>query len=147
AGRLGMDHGRVLVSRYAIPVLAAYLHANEGRFPDHVEQSKALYWYVHAGLWGRHAGSTETYLARDLEILRETGLDGLIRELAIARGGSLQIREEDFAVSTLGARFYPLLYKMTRMGAARDLGSGLPLRSQLLGRNSSLEVHHIIPKA
>ena len=33
------------------------------------------------------------------------------------------------------------------MGEARDLGSGLPLRRQLLGRKSSLEVHHVIPKA
>lgn len=147
AGRLGMDHGRVLVSRYAIPVLTAYLHAHGGRFPNHIEQSKALYWYVHAGLWGRHAGSTETFLARDLEVLREAGLDGVIRELAVARGGSLEIREDDFSGSTLGARFYPLLYMMTRMGTARDLGTGLPLKSHLLGRNSSLEVHHIIPKA
>lgn len=147
AGRLGMDHGRVLVSRYAIPILTAYLHQHGGRFPDHTEQSKVLYWYVHAGLWGRHAGSTESFLARDLEVLRESGVDGLIDELANARGGSLRIREEDFAVSTLGARFYPLLYMMTRMTAAKDLGTGLPLRSHLLGRNSSLEVHHIIPKA
>lgn len=147
AGRLGMDHGNVLISRYAIPVLTAYLHGQGGRFPNHVEQSKALYWYVHAGLWGRYAGSTETYLARDLEILSEGGLNGLIAELANARGGTLRIRDEDFQGSTLGARFYPLLYTMTRMGEARDLGSGLPLRMQLLGRKSSLEVHHVIPKA
>ena len=49
--------------------------------------------------------------------------------------------------STLGARFYPVLYLLTRMGDARDWGSGLPLKAGLLGRMSQLEVHHIFPKA
>lgn len=147
AGRLGMDHGKVLISRYAIPLLTAYLHDRGGRFGSHQEQSKALYWYIHAGLWGRYAGSTETYLSRDLEILFDRGLDGVIAELANARGGTLRVRDQDFQGSTLGARFYPLLYMMTRMGEAKDLGTGLPLKAHLLGRNSRLEVHHIIPKA
>jgi hypothetical protein len=33
------------------------------------------------------------------------------------------------------------------MGAARDWGTGLPLKSSLLGKMSRLEVHHIFPKA
>jgi len=36
---------------------------------------------------------------------------------------------------------------MTRMGEARDWGSGLPLKANLRGRMSRLEVHHIFPKA
>jgi hypothetical protein len=48
---------------------------------------------------------------------------------------------------SLGARFYPVLYLLTRMGAARDWGTGLPLRASLLGKMSSLEVHHVFPKA
>ena len=48
---------------------------------------------------------------------------------------------------SLGARFYPVLYLLTRMGASRDWGTGLPLKSSLLGKMSSLEVHHIFPKA
>src|SRR5690606_29650037 len=46
-----------------------------------------------------------------------------------------------------GARFYPVLYLLTRMGAARDWGTGLPLKANLLGKMSRLEVHHIFPKA
>ena len=36
---------------------------------------------------------------------------------------------------------------LTRMGVARDWGTGLPLKANLLGRMSRLEVHHIFPKA
>ena len=36
---------------------------------------------------------------------------------------------------------------LTRMGEARDWGSGLPLKANLLGKMNKLEVHHIFPKA
>jgi hypothetical protein len=49
---------------------------------------------------------------------------------------------------SLGARFYPVLYLLTRMGQARDWGTGgLPLKTGLLGKMNKLEVHHIFPKA
>jgi hypothetical protein len=40
-----------------------------------------------------------------------------------------------------------VLYLLTRMGDAKDWGTGLTLKSSLLGRMSRLEVHHIFPKA
>ena len=40
-----------------------------------------------------------------------------------------------------------MLYLLTRMGGARDWGTGLPLKASLLGKMSRLEVHHIFPKA
>lgn len=147
AGRLGLDHDRVLMARGAFPVLVKVLDDLGGRFPDRRSADKALYWYVHAGLWGRYAGATETALAQDLETLRSKGVDGLIEHIANSRGGSLSVRPEDFGGSTLGARFYPLLYMMTRTGNALDLGSGIPVRDGLLGHNAALEVHHIIPRA
>jgi hypothetical protein len=36
---------------------------------------------------------------------------------------------------------------LTRMGESRDWGTGLPLKANLLGKMSRLEVHHIFPKA
>jgi len=52
-----------------------------------------------------------------------------------------------FTSWSLGARFYPVLYMITRMGQARDWGTGLPLKASLLGKMNQLEVHHIFPKA
>ncbi len=46
AGRLGLDHDRVLGSRYSFPVLASYLERRGGRLTDHAERDKLLYWYI-----------------------------------------------------------------------------------------------------
>ena len=40
-----------------------------------------------------------------------------------------------------------MLYALTRVGDAQDWGTGLALKSSLLGRMNALEVHHIFPKA
>lgn len=147
AGRLGLDHDRVLMGRYAFPVVSLLLHLSGGRFKDHVHRDKVLYWYVHAALWGRFAGSTETVLQQDYDTVHRDGIDGLIEALRRWRGGNLDVRPHDFEGATKGSRFYPMLYLLTRVKGARDLGSGLELRAEMLGKLASLQVHHIFPKA
>jgi hypothetical protein len=146
AGRLGLDHDRVLMGRYAFPVMCRYLHKRGGRVPDAGAGDALLYWYVQAGMWGRFAGSTETVLNQDLDAVDRDGVDGLLRNLRQTRG-DLTVRESDFAGYTSGARFYPVLYLLTRTLAARDFGSGLPLSAHMLGHLTGLQVHHIFPKA
>ena len=146
SGRLGLDHDQVLMGRFAVPVLALYLNLSDGKFLSKTDQDKALYWYIHAGLWGRFAGSTESTLASDYETLKKGGLDSLIQVVAQTRGGSLNISAADFKVNTMGSRFYPLLYLLTRVTLAQDLYSGIPLHKELLGKLSDLQVHHIFPK-
>ncbi|TVT56346.1 DUF262 domain-containing protein [Amycolatopsis rhizosphaerae] len=148
SGRLGVDHDRVLMGRSGIPVIARLLHRTPGgKFTDAEHRDKVLFWHIHAGLWGRFAGSVETVLQQDYETLERSGIDGLIASLERWRGGNLDIQAHDFEASTIGSRFYPLLYLLTRVKGARDLGSGLPLRAETLGKLSSLQVHHIFPKA
>ena len=147
AGRLGLDHARVLFGRFAIPVMVRHLEQRGGAV-DEVERDKLLFWFVQAGMWGRYSGSTETYIDRDLDCLEgpEGGLDRLLEELRLWHGG-LRVEPGHFRGHSLGARFYPVLYMLTRMGQARDWGTGLPLRAGMLGRMSALEVHHVFPKA
>jgi hypothetical protein len=147
AGRLGLDHNRVLMSRYAFPVVCRLLHQAGGRFADSGEIDRVLYWYVHSALWGRFAGSTETVLNQDYDTASRSGIGGLITSLERWRGGNLMIDGQDFEGFGQGSRFYPLLYMLTRVQGARDFGSGLPLRSHLLGHLMSLQIHHIFPKA
>jgi hypothetical protein len=71
----------------------------------------------------------------------------LIASLERWRGGNLDVQPHDFGGSTRGSRFYPLLYLLTRARGARDFGSGLELKAELLGKLSSLQVHHVFPKA
>lgn len=148
AGRLGLDHDRVLGGRYALPVMSRYVFQRGDKLKDAREQDKLLYWYIHSFLWGRFAGSTETVLSQDLHVLssQEGGLDRLIEQIRQSRG-DLRIRPENFSAWSLGARFYPMLYLMTRVCKARDWGTGLQLSACLLGKLNKLQVHHIFPRA
>jgi hypothetical protein len=147
AGRLGLDHDRVLMGRYAFPVVARLLHESGGHFADAGQTDRVLFWYIQSALWGRFAGSTETALNQDYDAASRSAVDGLISSLERWRGGNLTIGGYDFEGFGQGSRFYPLLYMLTRVHGARDFGSGLPLHSHMLGYLTGLQVHHIFPKA
>jgi hypothetical protein len=146
-GRLGLDHDQVLFGRFAIPVMVRYLDKRSGSL-DATERDKMLFWFVQAGMWGRFSGSTESYIDQDLAALEgsDGGLDKLLEQLRLWHGG-LRAEPGHFTGWSLGARFYPVLYLLTRMGESKDWGTGLPLKSSLLGKMNKLEVHHIFPKA
>ncbi len=151
AGRLGLDHDQVLFGRFGIPVIVRYLdqrQANKAGPMNEKERDKMLFWYAQAAMWGRFSGSTESFIDKDLEALEgaDGGLDKLLDQLRLWHGG-LRAEPGHFTGWSLGARFYPVLYLMTRMSVARDWGTGLPLKANLLGKMNKLEVHHIFPKA
>lgn len=142
-GRLGLDHDQVFFGRFGVPVMVRYLDQRTGPL-DEKERDKLLFWYVQAGMWGRFSGSTESYIDQDLGALEgpDGGLDKLLEQLRLWHGG-LRVEPGHFTGWSLGARFYPVLYLLTRMGQARDWGTGLPLKANLLGKMNKLEVHHI----
>lgn len=144
ADRTGLDHARVLFGPFAVPVMARYLDQRQGPLSPG-DRGKLLFWYLHAGMWGRFSGSTETKINEDIHAVETEGLDGLIERLRTWRGG-LQVEPEHFDASTVGARFYPVLYFLTRMGEARDLCDGTVLKKGMLGKMARLELHHIFPK-
>ena len=144
--RLGLDHGRVLGSVFSIITMLGHLKYKNWKLDNSKEWDKLLYWYVHSSLWGRYASSTESTLAQDLKVISDgKGIDGLIAMIKQSRG-DLKVRPEDFWGWSTGARFYPLLYLLTRTNHSRDWGTNLELSCSLLGHNSTLEVHHIFPK-
>lgn len=147
SGRLGLDHDQVFFGRFGVPVMVRYLDRRSGPM-NAKERDKLLFWFVQAGMWGRFSGSTESFIDQDLAALEgaDGGLDKLLEQLRLWHGG-LRAEPGHFTGWSLGARFYPVLYLLTRMGEARDWGTGLPLKSSLLGKMSRLEVHHIFPKA
>ncbi len=160
SSRLGLDHDRVLGGVAAVPVMSRFIAQRGFRLPDAQTSDKLLYWYVHSFLWGRYSGSTETVLNTDLQLVDPAlrgpqarseqapgePLDRLISELRRHRG-DLRIHSDDLLGWSRGARFYPLLYMLSRVEGARDLRSGLELRKHLLGQHASLEIHHLFPKA
>ncbi len=147
--RMGLDHDQVLFAKLAIPLLVAFYNKYDGEL-NNEHRDKLLFWYAQAGMWGRYAGSPETVLDRDLTIIHESktpasAMASLIKELLRWRGG-LEVEAQHFEGSTRGNRFYSVLYMMTRMGQARDLYNGLPLKKHQLGKSAQLELHHIFPK-
>lgn len=145
SGRLGLDHDRVFFARFAVPVMVRYLDQKSGKLTE-VERDKLLFWYIQAGMWGRFSGSTESVIDKDMEALSEGGLDRLLEEMRLSHGG-FKIEKGHFTGWSRGARFYPVLYWLTRVSEAKDWESGLPLKASMLGQMSSLEVHHIFPKS
>ncbi len=150
-GRLGLDHDQVFFGKFAVPVMARYLDQRQAKklgTMDEKERDKLLFWYAQAAMWGRFSGSTESFIDQDLAALEgeDGGLDKLLDQLRLWHGG-LRVEPGHFTGWSLGARFYPVLYLLTRMGGAKDWGTGLPLKAGMLGKMSRLEVHHIFPKA
>ncbi len=148
AGRLGLDNDAVLGGTACFPLMSRFLIQHGGHIADHKERDKLLFWYVNTFLWGRYAGSTETVLNQDLDAIEvsDGALDHLIALLRQNRG-DLRLQSHDFMGWNKGARFYPLLYMLTRVYHARDWDTGVELSNHLLGHLSRLELHHIFPKA
>ncbi|MEX2347749.1 MAG: DUF262 domain-containing protein [Balneolaceae bacterium] len=148
SSRLGLDHDRVLGSVYSFPLMCRYIYDNGMSLGDHRQRDQLLYWYIHTMLWGRYAGSTESTLDKDLDLIEDTDqpIENLVQELRQNRG-DLKLYGSDFRGWSRGARFYPMLYLLTRVWHAKDWGSGDELSHHLLGNLSGLQLHHIFPKA
>ena len=146
--RLGLDHDRVLFGRFGITVMSHFIDRRPSALKDEVERDQLLYWYLHCAMWGRFSGSTESWIDSDLARLENLaeGLPELLRGLRQWHG-DLKVQAGHFEGTTLGARFYPILYLLTRTRGAMDLGFGTELKKDLLGKMSQLEVHHIFPKS
>ena len=116
AGRIGLDHDRVLFGRYGVPVMVRYMDRRTEPM-DAEESDKLLFWFAQAGMWGRFSGSTETIIDQDLAALEgpNGGLDALIEQLRLWQGG-LRVEAGHFDGWSLGARFYPVLYMLTPHG-------------------------------
>ena len=148
SSRLGLDHDRVLGSRYSFPLMVRYLENRGGALSDPKERDGLLFWYIHTLLWGRYSGSTETILNQDLQAIEQIdeGLNKLLEGLRRNRG-DLKVNAGDFSGWSVGTRFYPLLYLLTRVHHAKDWDTGIELSNHMLGSKSRLHLHHIFPKS
>lgn len=145
--RLGLDHARVLTGHNALAVMARYVDQRSDRLTLR-EENLLLYWYLASAIRSRFSGSPETTMQRDLAAMEELdgGLDRLIEELHLS-SGEIRVEPGHFDAARVNSRFFPLLYALTRIGGARDFCSGLELKQHLLGKQSSLQLHHLFPKS
>ncbi len=147
ASRLGLDHDYVLGSPNSLIAMARFFDQH-GKFHDHDTLDRLCYWYIHAMLWQRYSGPTETRIRQDIMAVDEGGdsVGSLIERLRENRW-PLRVEPQDLAASNRGGRFYSLLYLLTRVYGARDFCKGIELKKFLLGGGNQLELHHVFPKA
>ncbi len=144
---LYMDTDRVYNSKASFPVMVKYLVDNGGRLTDQGDLARLLHWYVSIAIWGRFSGPVETTINQDLAALKTADpIDALLRNLRQSQG-ERDVSHENFDLNYTRARFYPLLYIMSRIRDARDWGTGNRLRHHSLGDHTNLEMHHIFPRA
>jgi hypothetical protein len=144
---LYMDIDRVYNSKAAFPVMVKYLVDNGGKLANQTDLARLMHWYVSIAIRGRFSGPVETVINQDLTALKEAEpIDALLRNLRQSHG-ERDVTHEDFDLNYTRARFYPLLYIMTRIHDARDWCTGNRLRHHSLGDHTNLELHHIFPKA
>mgnify|MGYP006284173377 CR=1 FL=1 len=148
SSRLGLDHNGVFKSKFSIALLARYFHEQDGHVTSPEEIGKLLFWYIHTVLWGRYAGSTESHLRQDLVALQDSGdsLGNVIDLLKLQRG-TLEVIPDNYRTWSRGARFYPMLYMLSRVNHAKDWMTEVELQSSLLGTHAKLHLHHIFPKS
>ena len=70
AARLGLDHDRVLGSRYSFPLLVRYLHQINGDFTDYKAQDKLPQRYLYAFYGVAMRAPTESVLNQGNGCLR-----------------------------------------------------------------------------
>ncbi len=148
SSKLGLDHTRVLFAKFAIPVLIRHLElCKQGKMMSADEWNLILYWFLQAGIHGHFSGTTESKIRHDLRLVdgELSGIERLIAEVG-ATWGRAQIIASDFDSWSIGARTYPVLYWLTRMGRARNFCDGTELQSRMPGPSFKLQVHHIFPK-
>lgn len=144
---LYMDIDRVYNSKASFPVMVKYLVDNGGRLSDQADVARLLHWYISVAIWGRFSGPVETVINQDLAALKTAEpISALLRNLRQSQG-ERAVTHENFDLNYTRARFYPLLYIMSRIRDARDWCSNNRLRHHSLGDHTNLELHHIFPKA
>ena len=144
---LYMDADRVYNSKASFPVMVKYLIDNGGRLASQTDLARLMHWYVSIAIWGRFSGPVETIINQDLAALRAADpIEALLRNLRQSQG-ERSVTHENFDLNYNRARFYPLLYIMSRIRDARDWGTGNRLRHHSLGDRTNLELHHIFPRA
>lgn len=136
-------------SLYVFYVLCFYLKKNGGQFSSEEEANKAIFWMYTSLLWGRFSGSSETYLEKDINIIKDkNSIDALIEEMRIFKGVNLYLRPEDIGMQGVRSRIYNLFYCSIRAQDAKDWTNPvLSLYSKSIGYNNKLQRHHIFPKA
>ena len=145
--RLGLDHSDLIQDKMAMPVIVWYMNKKNGNLSNK-EQNRLLYWFAQASIWGHFSSSIESVIDQDIMALKDSkyNIQSLVDNIQSSHE-SLFLKPNSFDGSKNVKKFYAILYMITKMGDARDLVSGVKIRSSTIGKRSKMQRHHIFPKA
>ena len=150
-GRLGLDHDQVFFGRFGVPVMARYLDQRQAKQRGAMsakERDKLLFWFVQAASGGASPAPPSHSSTRTSP--RSKATTAALTSCWSSCGSGTGACAPSRATSPGGASARGSIRCctcLTRMGEAKDWGTGLALKATLLGKMSRLEVHHIFPKA
>lgn len=144
-----IDSNSNLSTIYVLYTMVYFLSTQDNKFKNQEEKKKAIYWLFMVQLWGWYSGSSESYLEKDINVIKNgEGIEGLINNLSLYRGNNLYLTDDDMAYQGVRSKIYPLFYATIRSKDAKDwTDTNVPLYSRNMGFNNELQKHHVFPKS
>lgn len=143
----GIEDESLLSSPFFFIVIAYFgILKNEKLKPE--EERLLKYWLYVASAKGRYSrGSSESILDADLKILKTGGSPQDLIKALEQQFGRLTFNVADFTGRGISSPLFPLMFLALKSNDARDWYSGLPISLNTIGKNHSLQYHHIFPKS
>ena len=142
---IGIESSDWIPSLSAIVPLVVYLSSREGPVGD-AEANLLVFWFYSASTWGRYSASLETKLDEDLLAMRESGMEGLVRNCR-KEVSDFRVDEHELIGTYQRSPFRPLLFAIVRRKHARDWFHPVELTATNVGPKHQIELHHIFPRS
>ena len=133
-----------LPSLNALITLSAYFN----KYPKIAKEveSGLLRWFYLAQLRGRYSGSSESNMDEDLKAIKSnTPLENLMKNLK-NMGRPFEVTVDEFDNAQKKNPLFCMIYAVAKKNHAKDWFTGVELTSDVIGKDNSIQDHHIFPQ-
>ena len=143
---VGIDSQILLSSPFLLIAIAYFSYVKNNNLSIE-EASKLRYWVLSANVKGRYSrGSTDTYLDRDLGLIKgKQNVDSLIESL-LTQVGRLEVNKTDLMISNSNSAYFKTMFLAFKDQSAQDWRDQLGISFKHSGRKHKLHIHHIFAK-
>ncbi|HOU01030.1 MAG TPA: DUF1524 domain-containing protein [Bacteroidales bacterium] len=143
----GIEDESLLSSPLFFVIIAYYgAYKNYNLTPEEEKQLK--YWVYVASAKGRYSrGSSETLLDADLKTIKTGGGPSDLIKTLEQQFGRLSFNLNDFIGKGVNSPLFSLVFIALKYKDAKDWFSNLSIALNPIGKNHTLQYHHIFPKS
>lgn len=148
----GFDSYHWLQSTNAVVPMVFAMAKNRSSFAAESSQKKWISWFYGVILSGHYSGSSDTVLNSEFaELIQKEKqgvefVDTLKSLLSTDNNARTEVTSEELPSRADPSKELSILYGMTRLNHGVDWGTGIPVKSNSVGRNLQFEVHHIFAR-